>query len=419
MQTARIVTTVLTAVGAALTAGMWRGEVRAPRMATEIDVIDNPSLPGSAEPNLAVSPDGMVYMTWLEPADTGGGGGGGGHALRVASYDGFRWSSPATIRSGRDFFVNWADFPSLEVLADGRLAAHWLQRTGKGTYAYGVRIAQSRDAGRIWSAPTVPHRDTSPTEHGFVALWRDGSRLGAAWLDGRKFNKSGHSPTNEMMLASTTISADGASGTELRLDERVCDCCQTSAALTSSGPILVYRDRSPDEIRDIAIVRRVAGRWTRPALVHADNWRINACPVNGPAVDTRSNRVAVAWFTAASDSARVKVAFSANGGARFTPPVRVDDGSPAGRVDVQLLGDGSALVSWIERTGGDTAEVRLRRVRENGTAGPAMTIARSSAARASGFPRMAVAGQTAFLAWTQPGRPSAVRMARVPLASLR
>jgi hypothetical protein len=397
---------------ATLLVGIGAHDTSVPNPRREIEFIESPARAGSAEPNLAVNPDGRVYMTWLEPADSG-------HALRVASYDGSRWSRPATIHSGRDFFVNWADFPSIEVLSEGRLAAHWLQRTGRGTYAYGVRVAQSNDGGQRWSAATIPHRDTSHTEHGFVALWRDGKQLGTAWLDGRKFDKSGHSPSNEMMLASTTISANGTRGAEIRLDERVCDCCQTSAALTSSGPILVYRDRSPEEIRDIAIVRRVGGRWTQPERVHADNWRINACPVNGPAVDTRANRVAVAWFTAANDSARVKVAFSANGGVRFNRPIRVDDGNPAGRVDVQMLADGSALVSWIERSGGDTAEVRLRRVRASGEPGPAVTIAASSAARASGFPRIAVSGQTLFLAWTQPGRPSSVRVARIPVADIR
>ena len=402
---------------AALTAGValrdaaWQ-PVRAFERAADVEELSGPAKPGSAEPNLAVSPDGIVYMTWLEPADSG-------HALRIASFDGARWSQPSTIRKGRDFFVNWADFPSVEVLADDRLAVHWLQRTGSGTYAYGVRVAQSADGGRSWTPPVTPHRDSSQTEHGFVALWRDGSRVGAAWLDGRKFDKAGHSPVNEMMLASTTLGRDGSRSTETRLDERVCDCCQTAVALTSNGPLLVYRDRSPEEIRDIAIVRRVRGSWTRPAFVHRDNWRINACPVNGPAIDTRANRVAVAWFTAANDTARVNVAFSADAGARFKPPIRVDDGRPAGRVDVLVLGDGSALVSWIERSGGDTAEVRVRRVRSDGRIGSAVTIATSSAARASGFPRMVASGQNAIFAWTQPGRPSEIRIARVPFSAIR
>jgi hypothetical protein len=49
---------------------------------------------------------------------------------------------------------------------------------------------------------------------------------------------------------------------------------------------------------------------------------------------------------------------------------------------------------------------------------PAM-IAASSAARASGFPRMVVTSRGVMFAWTVPGRPSMVRVARVPIAALR
>jgi hypothetical protein len=377
-----------------------------------IDSIASPAGPGSAEPNLAAGPDGRVYMTWLEPGDSG-------HALRFATLDGRRWSEPQTIRSGRDFFVNWADFPAVEVLDGGRLAVHWLQRNGTGSYAYGVRISQSADGGRTWSAPLTPHRDSSPNEHGFVAMWRENGRLGAVWLDGRKFTKSGHNTSNEMMLMSTTVDASGQLGPEVQLDERTCDCCQNSAAMTTDGPIVAYRDRSADEIRDIYVTRRVAGKWTPGAPVHADNWKIAACPVNGPAVAASGRNVAIAWFTAANDSARVKVAFSNDAGATFGAPVRVDGGTPAGRVDVALMADGSALVTWIERIGGDTAAVRARRISRDGKAGTATTIAASSAARASGFPRMVTTGSDVVFAWTVPGRPSAVRVARARMAEFR
>jgi hypothetical protein len=375
---------------------------------------------------MSVASDGRVYMSWLEPLDSG-------HALRYAVLDDSTWSAPRTIRQGTDFFVNWADFPSIEVLDDGRLAAHWLQRNGKGTYAYGVRIAISPDDGSTWAEAVTPHRDSSQTEHGFVAMWREGAGLGAAWLDGRNFAKtgeeskdgeaghdSGHGPGSEMMLLSTTVSADATPGAEEVLDRRTCDCCQNSAAMTTEGPIVVYRDRSPDEIRDIHVVRRVGGRWTEGMPVHRDGWRIDACPVNGPAVSASESRVAVAWFTAANDSARVKVAFSDDAGATFGAPVRVDDGNPAGRVDVELLDDGGALVTWIERTGDDLAAVRARRIAGTGSApGAALTIATSSAERASGFPRAALRGDEVIFAWTVPGKPSEVRVARAPVSAFR
>ena len=378
-----------------------------------VDTVSSPAGPGSAEPNLAVARDGRVYLSWLEPTPDSA------FAFRLASFAGGAWSPPRTIRAGRDFFVNWADFPSVEVLGDGRLAAHWLQRTGKSTYAYAVRIALSSDGGTTWGAPVSPHSDTSATEHGFVALWPEGENLGAAWLDGRQYDKTNPKATNEMAVVSTTIGRSGTRGVESFLDRRACDCCQVAAAVTSEGPVVVYRDRSAEEIRDISVVRRLKGAWTEPAPLHRDNWHIAACPVNGPAIAASGRAVVVAWFTAADDSARVKLAFSSDAGATFGAPIRIDEGAPAGRVDVALLKDGSALVTWVERIGGDTAAVRARRVSAAGKAGAPVTIAASSSARASGFPRMALSGDDAWFAWTQPTRPSQVRVARMPLSSLR
>ena len=377
-----------------------------------VDSLASPAGPGSAEPNLTVGPDGRTYLTWLEPADSG-------HALRFAVHDGRAWTPARTIVRRRDFFVNWADFPSLAVLDGGRLAAHWLQRNGAGTYAYGVRIAQSSDGGATWSPAVTPHRDSTESEHGFVAMWRERGKLGAVWLDGRKFKKGGHDASNEMMLMTTTVLPNGERGPEVRLDERTCDCCQNAAAMTSAGPIVAYRNRSADEIRDIYVTRRVNGKWTAGAPVHDDNWKINACPVNGPSIDARGSRVAIAWFAAPDEKASVKVAFSDDAGATFGAPVRVDGGAPAGRVGVAALPDGGALVTWIERIGGDTAAVLVRRVHRDGSLGVPTTIASSSASRASGFPRMAITGSHAMFAWTVPGRPSAIRVARAAITEFK
>jgi len=409
----QIVNLLAVAVVAGVAACSSEGSSGAPASATAtIDSVASPAAPGSAEPNMTVAPDGLVHMSWLEPGESG-------HTLRFAVLDGTQWSAPQAIRAGSDFFVNWADFPSIEVLDGGRLAAHWLQRNGKGTYAYGVRVSQSADGGKTWSSPVMPHRDSSQTEHGFVAMWRDEGQLGAAWLDGRKFSKAGHDASNEMMLVTTAIQPDGRLGAEVRLDERTCDCCQNSAAVTADGPIVAYRDRSPDEIRDIYVTRRVGGKWTTGTPVHSDNWKIDACPVNGPAIAAVGRRVALAWFTAANDSARVKLAFSDDAGAHFGAPIRIDGGNPAGRVDVAMLEDGSALVTWVERIGGDIAQVRARRVSRDATLGAATTIASSSAARASGFPQMAITGSDVVFAWTVPGTPSTVRVARARLSGFQ
>ncbi len=372
--------------------------------------LESPAAPGSAEPNLSATADGNVLLSWLEPAADSA------HALRYAVLEGSEWSEPRTIASGSDWFVNWADFPSVVSLPGGRLAAHWLQLAEGGEgYEYGVRIAQSTDGGVTWSDPVQPHRDSARAEHGFVSLFAaGGDSLGAVWLDGREYTE-GYGGTDEMTLVYTTMAADGSMGAERLLDGRICDCCQTSAAQAASGPVVVYRDRTDDEIRDIYITRLVNSGWTEGQPVHRDGWEIAACPVNGPSVSADGEQVAVAWFTAAQDTTRVRVAFSSDGGETFGAPIRVDEGDPAGRVDVELLETGDALVTWIERTGGDAAEVKARRVSADGTLGTSGTVARSTGARASGFPQMVRTGDRVVFAWTEPGNPSQVHVVAADL----
>jgi hypothetical protein len=363
--------------------------------------LDIPAAAGAGQPFVTRWGDGVV-ASWVEPDGTG-------HALRFARWDGGGWSDARTIARGDDWFVNWADFPSVLALSDLDLAAHWLQRSGPGTYAYDVMLTRSTDGGDSWSAPVRPHRDGTQTEHGFATLFPHDGGVGVVWLDGRMYVGGAHGDsTGEMGVRFTTIPATGEAGPDILLDGRACDCCQTAVALTDGGPVVFYRDRSPDEVRDIAVTRLAGGGWTPPAPVHADGWVIGGCPVNGPAADADGAAVAVAWFTAAGEAPRVQVAFSADGGATFGPPVRVDDGDAVGRVDLLLMPAGRAFVVWLENVP-DGAELRGRLVATDGTAGRSRRLAATSAVRASGFPRMARTADDVVLLWTEPGDPPRVR----------
>ncbi len=376
-----------------------------------IRATDSPTEGDSREPELNPTHDGGIILSWVEKIGTKR------YALRTATRDGRGWSEIRTVADGENWFVNWADFPSVVALQDGSLAAHWLVKSGSGTYAYNVNIARSKDGGATWSKPIVPHLDNTQTEHGFVSLipLPDG-RVGAVWLDGRnmkdmKDEGDDHSAAPESMtLRYAAIDADGKLSDESQLDERVCECCQTSAALTSEGAIAVYRDRSQTEVRDIYSVRQGSGNWSVPQPVHSDNWEINGCPVNGPSIAADGRRVAVAWFTEAGDQARVKVAFSGDAGATFAAPIQVDDGEATGRVDVLLLPDGSALVCWMSGTV-EGGAIKVRRIQSEGALGQVSVIAYTDISRSSGFPRMARLGNEVHFAWTEFGKPSRVRTA--------
>src|SRR5262245_41776818 len=322
-------------------------------------------------PNLAVA-GGDVLLTWLEPVSSAA---DRSHRLRFSRLAGDRWSPPVTIASGSRFFANWADFPGAIAAPDGSLVAHWLEQAGSGDYAYGVKIARSADGGATWSPSGSLHPEDAFAEHGFVSWIPDGRGVRAFWLDGREM-KGMSEQEGAMTLRTAAVRGGKAEGDE-KIDGRVCSCCQTDAALADAGPVIAYRDRSEKEVRDISVVRRTPAGWSRPVRVHADDWKIPGCPVNGPAIAAGGRRVAVAWFTAAPPNPRVQVAFSADGGATFGPALLVDGDKPFGRVDLALDANGDALVSWLA-AGGKGADLRLRRVSAQGKLGRPLTLATTS-----------------------------------------
>ncbi|MDX1566163.1 MAG: sialidase family protein [Longimicrobiales bacterium] len=390
-------------------------EDSAPTLVLQIEEIPSPARGWSAQPHLAPSESGVV-LSWLETrADADG----RETTLWMDRWSPTGWSGPRAVAHGSDLLVNWADYPSVIPLGDEALVAHWLVRGGRGGEDYGVRVAASRDGGRSWSEPWTPHEDRSATAHGFATLFPLNGGFGVVWLDGR--GQAGN-PEGDVSLwfremATEGTTAPGVSALtsipEVMLDGRTCECCQTDAAVTADGPLVAYRDRSPAEIRDIRVIRRVGERWQDPTLVHEDGWLFPACPINGPAVDAHERRVAVAWFTAADETPRIRLAFSTDAGASFAAPVRIDDGSPSGRVDVVLLTDGSAVVSWLERVEGGT-EVRARRVSPSGGRSAATRIAATSGGQASGFPQMVEGpGDDLVFAWTDSrSGESRIRLAR-------
>jgi hypothetical protein len=392
-----------------------------PKAEATVEAMPSPAGPGAAEPFLYATRDG-VLLSWLEPV-----AGTDRVALRFARHTGSGWSAPQTIIERNDLFVNWADFPSVIEDAKGTLFAHWLQKSGSGTYAYDVRMSASTDGGATWGESFLLNRDGKQSEHGFATLAAlPNGGVGATWLDGRNMTMGGGDDADhdkghdagDMTIRYATVDASGTISNDVALDQRTCECCTTGMAMTSSGPVIVYRDRTPDEIRDISFVRQAAAGWSEPRPVRADGWKINGCPVNGPQIDAIGEHSVTAWFTAANEQQRVYAAFSIDGGATFGEAIKIDDGKPAGRVDVVLLDADTALVTWLEQSAGG-AEIRARRVPRSGTPAPSVKIADSAAARAAGFARIARAGEHVWFTWTEQSAQGTAVAKRVHVARAR
>ena len=361
-----------------------------------------------------------MILSWIERD-------GANATLRFAERRASGWSLPRTVASGSDWFVNWADLPSVVRLADGTLVGHWLQKSGPDTYAYDVRLSYSRDDGKSWSRSFTPHTDGTRTEHGFASLFQmPGAGLGLVWLDGRATKpQAGHGDHaaggGAMSVRFAAFDGNWKPVSEAPVDLRVCDCCPTAAAVTSDGPIAAFRNRTEGEVRDIYVSRFENGRWTEPNSVHNDGWKINACPVNGPMLSARGRDVAIAWFSAKDDQGHAFVAFSTDAGRTFGSPIRLDDTGALGRVDVEVLADGGAVASWIE-SAGQHAQFRMRRINRSGTRSPATTISDIPGGRASGYPRIALNGDELIFVWTesaQTGTRVRTAVMRTPAAGTR
>lgn len=358
----------------------------------EVQEISSPATDSCAEPYLFTDKNGIVYLSWIEKKNKES-------TLKFSTLSGDKWTKPVTIAAGNNWFVNWADYPVLISDGNKQLIAHYLEKSGTGTFAYDVKYKTSADNGKTWSDAKILHDDGKQAEHGFVSMIPYGEKFFVSWLDGRN-TVSEDSGTHEghhgqMSIRGAMLTKNGIKENEWELDNRVCDCCQTDIAITSNGPIVVFRDRSDDEIRDMSIVRFVNGKWTAPKTIYADLWKITGCPVNGPRASAMGNNLAIAWFSMKDNKGQVKIIFSSDGGNTFNAPIQIDEGNAIGRVDVVMLDEKTAMLSWMEGT-----DIKAIKVNSDGTKGKPIMIAASSGARSSGFPQMTKAGNKLIFAWT-------------------
>jgi len=381
-------------------------------LTSKLQDFENPSVGNSSLPRLFSSKN-KLFFSWVEKKDTVS-------ILNYSIFENEKWSSTEVVISGSDWFTNWADFPAIASTPNGNVLTSFLQKSANGTYTYDVKLNLYNAEKGTLKKNFILHNDGTKSEHGFVSIKPyTGNSFLVVWLDGRETVGKEHGG-GQMTLRGAIVFEDGTIEYDTLLDDRICDCCQTGVAIGPNDEIIAtYRDRSEDEIRDISIVRWEQEKgWSKPQTIGNDTWKIPGCPVNGPSIDSFGNNVAVAWFTAADDAPKVQIAFSQDIGLTFGLPIRIDGGNTLGRVDVAMVSDTSAIVSWMENKGDETL-IQMMKIENNGSMGSTITVSKTSAERASGFPQLEVLGDKVFVAWTDvQGEISSIKTSELALDSL-
>ena len=347
----------------------------------------------NAQPNLASS-NGALSLSWISSKNKNRA------SLHFSQFKKGKWIKPQKIAYGSDWFVNWADFPA-HAINKGLIITSYLKKSASETYTYDVILNLQKLSGEKIKENFLLNTDGVKAEHGFVSIIPNNNKgFFITWLDGRntveKKLDGHHKP---MTIRFAEITNTGEVINESELDAAVCDCCQTSIAMTNNGPIVVYRDRSENEVRDIYTIRNINGVWEEPNPLHNDGWIINGCPVNGPKVAVNSTNLAIAWFTVVNDNPIVNVSFSKTNGDSFGTPFKLNDLDAIGRVDVAFLNNEEVIVSYMEVDEIGTY-LRIKKVSANGKISKPITISKIDGGRNTGVPQLEIINNEIFIVWT-------------------
>ena len=363
----------------------------------EIEDFAAPEMQNAAQPFL-YSNEKSLHLSWQESSDSL-------NELKYSQLNDTTWTSPVSLARGENWFINWADFPSMSVNGSNILS-HYLPKSGGSAYAYDINVI-------LTGADTTYklHDDTVKGEHGFVSSvpYKD-DKFFVTWLDGRNATMEDHHHAGAMSLRAAIINAAGEKENDWLLDEKTCDCCQTSIANLENGVIIAYRDRSGEEIRDISIRKYIDGYWTQPETIGNDNWIINGCPVNGPKVATSGKKTVVVWYSGENEGTHVKMAISTDDAKTFSVPILISD-KTLGRVDALIDVQGNIWISHISMKS-NSPELVAVQYGEDGGLIKEIIISELDGSRNTGFPQMELFEKNLYFAWTSNSAASGISLKR-------
>lgn len=264
---------------------------------------------------------------------------------------GQRFSRPVAVSSEpEDISANAENRPKIAVARDGTVLLSWSQSLPK-RFTGNIRFARSTDGGRSFSTPITLNDDGRIGSHSFDSLAIAGEgRVAVAWLDGR--DRDAVLETGGTFAGSSVYFAQSADNgahfsANRKLTEHTCECCRTSLAWTTEGPVALWRNLYGTNTRDFALANLDTGKVRRAT---DDEWQIDACPHHGGglAVDGRG-ALHLVWFT--QGKTRQGLFYKRIAGGRESPPMALGNpAAQAGHATVAAAGS-MVLVTWREFDG--------------------------------------------------------------------
>lgn len=211
------------------------------------------------------------------------------------------FGTPVSVTPG-PINIDWGpdSRPQLAVDRSGALVVTWAIFQDK-RFNGRVYYARSTDSGATFSAPQPITPDATSQRFQAVAIDPDG-RLFAAWLDKRNVAPSlaaGRSYAGAALAYAWSDDGKSFADTHVAFDD-TCECCRLALAFAGPGrPAVLFRNIFPGSIRDHAVVTFNDATTPGPLRrVSTDDWKIEACPHQGPSLAVAPDgSYHAAWFT--------------------------------------------------------------------------------------------------------------------------
>jgi len=309
------------------------------------------------------------------------------------------------------WYVHWLEAPELAIGKDGQhWIATWTQVSNpRNSYDHNLMLAQSTDGGATWSAASSPHPTEIPAYYGLPAplvLPEGGIQLN--WLDGRNTKiRVPHSGryypkmNARTTLRSTVLTAAGEQQGDYETSARISALAPFEAQNTARGPVLAARLVNRQKFRDIHLLFWNGECWTDPVQVSDDGWQTSSFTLEGPAMDVRGEQVALGWYSAAKDAARIQLQLTDLTGTPVSKRLRLDRGKPLGKVDLVYDRVGKIRVSWLEQTE-EGVQLLLATVTTTGKLEKIAELQTFAEAVPEMYPRMIRSKDGIFLGWIDP-----------------
>lgn len=215
-----------------------------------------------------------------------------------------------------DLSTHAEGMPKIAIKDNGTLIALFEvpRPTAESPYAGNIYTMTSANNGQSWTDPKPVHQDVTPGKsHSFGDLTRlPNGEVGLVWIDEKLDGQEGR------CIKFVQTQPQGGFSPEVIVDSNACQCCRTSVFVDSKQQIhLTYRDLIPTgkgspAARDISHVVSADGgkTFSKPQRIHADDWRVAACPHAGSSVAQVGDALYTTWFSGKEGAEGLRLAKS-------------------------------------------------------------------------------------------------------------